>query len=116
MLTKTRVYGLLAATIWFGSPAGPAATDPDLDCARPAEARTLLGRLMLAEIEGAEDIRREALWDAFGGCPAGGAGEPCRDALRREFGSRWDREKAAIQAKYREMLADFDVRCRGQIG
>ena len=35
----------------------------------------MLGRMRLAEIEGAEDIHWAAMWDAFGHCPAGGAGD-----------------------------------------
>ena len=77
----------------------------DLDCARSGQARNEIGRLMLAEIEGAEDIHRAAMWEAFGGCPAGAAGEPCREATRQRFGAAWDQQRQQIEAKYRRMLA-----------
>jgi len=107
---------MLAAVAWLGWGAMPDMSDAELDCARPAEARALLGRLMLAEIEGAEDIQREALWSAWGSCPAGAAGDSCRDALRQQFEARWDREKARIQGRYRERLDEFVAHCRGQLG
>jgi hypothetical protein len=113
--TKTRVYG---AAVWLGCRlvlAGSAEAQPDLDCARRAEARALLGRLQLAEIEGAEDVHRAAMWEAFGRCPGGAAGEPCRAAEGRRFGADWDRKKRAIEAKYRALLAEFEQRCRGTI-
>jgi hypothetical protein len=87
----------------------------ELDCARPGQARHDLGRLMLAEIEGAEDIHREAMWGAFGRCPAGAAGEPCRERERQRFGAQWDDQRRQIEAKYRRMLAEFDERCRSSI-
>ena len=130
MPTKTRVYGPswrrwptagrlgLVTAAWLGwalvSPGHPGA-EPDLDCARPAEARTLIGRLQLSDIEGAEDIHRAAMWDAFGRCPAGAAGEPCRTAERRRFEAQWDRQKREIEARYRAMLAEFEQRCGATI-
>jgi hypothetical protein len=87
----------------------------ELDCARPGQARHDLGRLMLAEIEGAEDIHREAMWEAFGRCPAGATGAPCREGERQRFGARWDDQRRQIEAKYRRMLAEFDERCRSSI-
>ena len=86
--------------------------EPDLDCARPDQARIWLGRLMLSEIEGAEDIHRAAMWDAFGRCPAGDAGEPCRQEEQRRFDSRWEDQRRAIEAKYRQVLGAFEQRCR----
>ena len=89
MPTKTRVYGaFLAAACLVGvlgaTPPGQAQSEPD--CARPAQGRELIDRLRLAEIEGAEDIHREAMWEAFGRCPegAGGrrAGRPSGSASR----------------------------------
>ena len=88
----------------------------DLDCARSGQARHEIGRLMLAEIEGAEDIHRAAMWEAFGRCPAGAAGEPCREATRQRFGAAWDQQRQQIEAKYRRMLAEFEERCRSSIG
>jgi hypothetical protein len=87
----------------------------ELDCARPGQVRHDLGRLMLAEIEGAEDIHREAMWGAFGRCPAGAAGEPCRERERQRFGAQWDDQRRQIEAKYRRMFAEFDERCRSSI-
>lgn len=75
----------------------------------------MIGRLRLAEIEGAEDIHRAAMWDAFGGCPAGAAGEPCRQQVRRRFEAQWEEQKRGIEDKYRSVLGDFEQRCRGLI-
>ena len=121
--TKTRVYGppggaaaataflaaCLLATLWAPAP-GRARTEPD--CARPAQGRELLGRLRLAEIEGAEDIHRAAMWEAFGRCPEGAAGGPCRAGAQRRFEAEWERQRAQIEAKYRALLSDFERRCR----
>jgi hypothetical protein len=87
----------------------------DLDCARPGEARHYVARLRLAEIEGAEDIHRAAMWEAFGRCPGGAAGEACRRSERGRFDARWEHERAAIEAKYRRILSDFEQRCRGTL-
>jgi hypothetical protein len=113
--TKTRVYG---AAVWLGCRlvlAGSAEAQPDLDCAWRAEARALLGRLQLAEIEGAEDVHRAAMWEAFGRCPAGDAGGPCRSQEQRRFEGRWEEQRRAIEAKYRQVLRDFEERCRAVI-
>jgi len=111
---RTTLAGLaLAAGLLGGAPALRAA--PDMDCARPAEARRLIGLLTLADIEGAEDIHRAAMWDAFGRCPAGAGGEPCRAATRRRFDAAWARQKRQIEAKYRTMLAEFEQRCFASI-
>ena len=114
--TKTRVYGaFLAAACLVGAlgavPSGLAQSD--LDCARPAQGRELIARLRLAEIEGAEDIHREAMWEAFGRCPEGAAGTPCRTAERQRFEAEWEGLRARIEAKYRGVLSDFERRCRG---
>lgn len=87
----------------------------ELDCARPGQARHDLGRLMLAEIEGAEDIHRAAMWEAFGRCPTGAAGGPCREREQERFGAQWDVKRQQIEAKYRRMLAEFNERCRSSI-
>jgi hypothetical protein len=113
--TKTRVYtAFLAAvclveTLW-ASPPSRAQSGPD--CARPAEGRELIARLRLAEIEGAEDIHRAAMWEAFGRCPEGAAGTPCRSAERQRFEGEWEGLRARIEAKYRRVLSDFERRCR----
>ncbi|MGH7386364.1 MAG: hypothetical protein ACREKG_14395 [Candidatus Rokuibacteriota bacterium] len=88
-----------------------AAASLTFDCAHPVEAHRLIGRLTLAEIEWAEDVHRAAMWDAFGRCPGGTAGEPCRTGERRRFEAVWVREKGRIEAKYRTMLAEFEQRC-----
>jgi hypothetical protein len=86
-----------------------------LDCARPEAARDLVGRLMLSEIEGAEDNHRPAMWDAFGRCPAGPAREPCVAEAKRRFEADWARQKAAIEARYRKLLEEFEERCRASL-
>lgn len=91
------------------------AGDLELDCSQPGQARGVLGRLMLAEIEGAEDIHRAVMWEAFGRCASGRAGEPCRERERRRFDAQWDQQKRQIEAKYRRMLSDFEERCRSSI-
>lgn len=107
-----------ALAVWLASallPAGPSAAGSDLDCAQRAEARLFIGRLRLAEIEGAEDIHRAAMWEAFGRCPAGSAGESCRTAERSRFEAAWEGQRRQIDAKYRRMLAEFEQRCLGAI-
>jgi hypothetical protein len=112
---KTRVYGHILTVLWIGGAgtvAGRAVVAPELDCERPAEARAFIAKLQLAEIEGAEDIHRAAMWDAFGRCPAGDAGEPCRREEQRRFDRRWEEQRRAIEAKYRQVLGAFEQRCR----
>lgn len=92
-----------------------AGAGPELDCARPAAARSLVGRMMLSEIEGAEDIHRAAMWDAFGRCPAGPGRERCVAGEKRRFEADWQRQKAGIEAKYQRILEDFDERCRATL-
>ena len=83
----------------------------DLDCARPAAARDVVGQVMLSEIEGAEDIHRAAMWEAFGRCEPAGR-EACVGQVQARFEAQWSQEKAAIEAKYRAILDAFEVRCR----
>jgi hypothetical protein len=112
---KTRVYGHILTILWIGgagAAGNPAALGPELDCEHLAEARAFIAKLQLAEIEGAEDIHRAAMWDAFGRCPAGDAGEPCRQEEQRRFDSRWEDQRRAIEAKYRQVLGAFEQRCR----
>ena len=118
MATKTRVYGYILTALWAGGAGAsgpPAALGPELDCARPAEARAFIAQLRLAEIEGAEDIHRSAMWEAFGRCPAGDAGGPCRVAEQRRFEARWEEQRREIEVKYREVLGAFEQRCRALI-
>ncbi len=90
---------------------GVGGADPELDCARPAEARARIALLRLAEIEGAEDIHRARMWEAFGRCPAGDAGGPCRAGERRRFESAWEAKRRAIEDKYRDLQTEFELRC-----
>ena len=118
MPARTRVYGYILTALWAGTvgPAGtPAAGAPELDCERPAEARAVIALLQLAEIEGAEDIHREAMWEAFGRCPAGDAGGPCRSEEQRRFEGRWEEQRKAIEARYGDVLRAFEERCRAVI-
>jgi hypothetical protein len=85
------------------------------DCERPARARSFMDRLMLADLEYAEDVHREAFWAALGRCPAEPAGQACRAREARRFDARWEEERARIEAKYRRMREDFEARCRASI-
>ena len=96
-------------------PAPPGQAQSEADCARPARGRELIARLRLAEIEGAEDIHRAAMWEAFGRCPEGAAGGVCRIAAQRRFEAEWDGRRAEIDAKYRAVLRDFERRCQASI-
>lgn len=87
----------------------------DLDCARPAQAKSLIAKLRLAEFEWAEDVHREALWNAFGRCPAGPRQAICRAEQQKRFDAEWQRTKAGIEAKYKKMEEDFEVRCRASV-
>jgi hypothetical protein len=116
--TKTRVYSaFLAAACLVGALgfAAPGGAQSEPDCAQPAQGRELIARLRLAEIEGAEDIHRAAMWEAFGRCPEGAAGTPCRTAERQRFETEWEGMRARIEAKYRTVLSDFERRCRAII-
>jgi len=86
-----------------------------LDCAQPAAARTLVGLLMLSEIEGAEDINRAAMWEAFGRCPPGPARQACASREQSLFEARWSEEKRRIELKYEKVLSDFEARCRASL-
>ena len=118
MTGRTRVYGHVLLVLWAAlslAASSALATDPDLDCARPAEARAYIALLRLAEIEGAEDIHRAAMWEAFGRCPEGDDGGPCRVSEQRRFEGRWEVERRAIEDKYRDVQAAYEARCRGAI-
>ena len=118
MTGRTRVYGHLLLVLWATLHLPLAlgtAGDPDLDCARPAEARAYIALLRLAEIEGAEDIHRAAMWEAFGRCPEGDGGGSCRATEQRRFEGRWEVERRAIEDKYRDVQAAYEARCRGAI-
>jgi hypothetical protein len=87
-------------------------TQLEMDCVRPQQARDVVGRLMLSEIEGAEDTNRAAMWEAFGRCPSGPGASACREKEQRSFEALWDRQKRAIEDKYRKMLSEFEERCQ----
>ena len=87
----------------------------ELDCAHPRAGWTLIGQARLSEIEWAEDVNREAMWEAFGRCPPGPGAETCREHQRRDFGADLERQKAAIREKCQEMLKDFLERCLASI-
>jgi hypothetical protein len=89
--------------------------ETDLDCARLDEGRIWLSRLMLSEIEGAEDIHRAAMWEAFGRCAASANAGLCRERERQRFEAQWERQKKEIEDKYRKMLANFEKRCLAAI-
>ncbi len=84
----------------------------EMDCVRPQQARNVVGRLMLSEIEGAEDAHRAAMWEAFGRCPRGPGAAACRQTEQQRFEAQWERQKRAIEDKYRKMLAEFEERCQ----
>jgi hypothetical protein len=89
--------------------------ETDLDCARPDQARIWLGRLMLSEIEGAEDVHRAAMWEAFGRCAPSANGGLCRESERQRFEAQWERQKKEIEDKYRKIMSNFEERCRAAI-
>jgi len=117
-LLRSRAGGpaiLLSAWLAAALLAGAAlCAEPDLDCSDPPKARAWLDRLRLAEIEGAEDIHRAAMWEAFGTCPAGDGGAACREEIRMRFEAEWEKQKQAIEDKYRKALSDLEERCRTQ--
>ena len=118
MPAKTRVYGYIFVVLLAGGAPGAASQgqgSPELDCEHPAHARAFIAQLRMAEIEGAEDIHREAMWNAFGRCPAGDAGGPCRREEQRRFEAQWETTRREIDAKYREVLGAFEQRCRAII-
>jgi hypothetical protein len=86
--------------------------DTDLDCARLDQTRIWLSRLMLSEVEGAEDIHRAAMWEAFGRCAPSANASLCRESERQRFEAQWERQKKEIEDKYRKMLSEFEERCR----
>jgi len=87
----------------------------DLDCAHPAAAKELIGRVRLSEIEWAEDVQREALWQAFGRWAEQPGADACRKSAEERFAADWARQKAAIEAKYQQMEKDFEERCQASI-
>ncbi len=87
----------------------------DLDCAKAAQSRNYIAKLRLAEFEWAEDVHREALWNAFGRCPAGPRQAACRAEQQRRFDAEWQRTRAAIEAKYKKMEEAFELRCQASV-
>ena len=76
---------------------------------------TLIGRARLSEIEWAEDVNREAMWQAFGRCSGQPGAEACRERERQRFSDDLDAVVAAIDAKYRRISEEFEARCRTSI-
>jgi hypothetical protein len=105
---KALWLGLLLAGLTQGS-------DLELDCARPNAASALIGQARLSDIEWAEDVNREAMWEAFGRCPPGPGAPACREQHRRDFETALERQKAAIREKYRKILRDFLEGCLASI-
>lgn len=87
----------------------------DLDCAHKSRSRAQLDRILLAEIETAEDTAQAALRDALGGCLQGADPERCRQETRQRFSAAWTKQKAQIEEKYRRLLEEFEVRCRASL-
>src|SRR5262245_36214099 len=87
----------------------------ELDYADPDEAQILIRCARLSEIEWAEDVNREAMWQAFGGCSGRPDAEACRARERERFGRDLDAVRAAMDAKYERILKDFESRCHGAI-
>lgn len=91
------------------------AAEAEPDCAQPAQARSQIARLRLAEIEYAEDVHRQAHWDEMGRCPPETVGTPCRSAATRRFEAIWEARRAQIEATYERMLEDYEARCRAAL-
>ena len=87
----------------------------DLDCANKSRSRVQLDRILLAEIEAAEDTAQAALREALGGCLAVAEPERCRQETRERFSAAWTKQKAQIEEKYRRILEQFEVRCRASL-
>jgi hypothetical protein len=89
--------------------------DPHADCSRPVEVWAQNARLWLAELEYAEDVHREAHWNALGQCAEGADPEACRAAATRRFDALWRERRAAIESRYRRALEDYTARCSTSI-
>ena len=84
----------------------------DLDCSRPASSKRLIGQARLSEIEWAEDVNRFDMWEAFGRCAGRPEADACREEARQSFGQILARQRADIEARYRDILRDFETRCQ----
>lgn len=80
----------------------------DLDCAHKSRSRAQLDRILLAEIEAAEDAAQASLREALGGCLAAAGPERCREETRQRF-------SVAYEDKYRRIQEEFEVRCRASL-
>ena len=87
----------------------------DLDCAHKSRSRAQLDRVLLAEIETAEDIAQAALREALGGCLEGTEPERCRQETRQRFSAIWTKQRAQIEEKYRRLREEFEVGCRASL-
>jgi len=107
-------FGRTFVAVLLGS--SVAGAQLEMDCTRPQQARNVVGRLMLSEIEGAEDTNRAAMWEAFGRCPTGAGTDAaaCRKKEQTRFEAMWEQQKRVIQDKYRKML-DNEARERERL-
>jgi hypothetical protein len=85
------------------------------DCAHKSRSRAQLDRILLAEIETAEDAAQARLREALGGCLAAAGPERCREETRQRFSAAWTTQKVQIEDKYRRILEEFEVRCRASL-
>lgn len=85
---------------------------PELSCDDPSTARSHIARLRLAELEYAEDVHREAHWNALGQCPGGSTGQACRAGVTGRYDAIWQARRAEIDATYHRQIEDFEARCR----
>jgi hypothetical protein len=104
---------LLATAASLALAAASAPSEPS--CDDLATARVHFTRLRLAELEYAEDVHREAHWNALGQCPGGRAGQACRAGVTGRYDAIWQARRAEIDATYRRELEDFEARCRAGI-
>jgi hypothetical protein len=112
-MTKRRPVALVLVSLGLALPAP--ATEPEPDCSRPAEARAHIARLSLAELEYAEDVHREAHWEALGRCALAPEPSTCRASETRRFDALWRERRAAIEARYRRLLEDYTARCSASV-
>ena len=101
----------MALALWLGLAGRALAADPELECSRPDEAAAHIARLSLAELEYAEDVHREAHWNALGDCAARSDPDACRAVETRRFDRLWRERRAAIEARYRRLFDDYAARC-----
>lgn len=67
---------------------------------------------MLSEIEQVEDAAGRALADALLRCRGD---EPCRADARARFERDWAARRTEIEARYSQLLREFEARCQGAL-